>query len=146
MLTGTTTRRAPETGAIEGVRTRMRPWGYAVLAAVEAGMAVAAAAGAVGLVGGGIDFGEPIHSRLPLGSYPLAGVALALLVAVPMGAAAVAAWRRDREAAKWAIVAGAVLVGWIAVEVAFIRTYSWMQPVCLAWGAAVLATGWRMRS
>lgn len=108
-------------------------------------MAVAAAAGAIGLAGRGIDFGEPISSRLPFHSYPFAGAALLATVAVPLAGAAVAAWRRHRCTTEWAVGAGAMLVSWIAVEAAVIRTYSWMQPVCAAWGLGVIELGLRVR-
>jgi hypothetical protein len=40
------------------------------------------------------------------------------------------------------VTAGLALVGWIVVEVAFIRTFSWMQPVCAAYGALLAGLGW----
>ena len=118
-------------------RTReLRP--ASVLAGV---MAVAAAAGAVGLWAGGIDFGEEVTARLPWGSTLLAGTALLLVVAVPMGLAAVAAWRAAPRAPELLVVAGLLLVAWIAVELAFIRSLSWLQPVCLVWGLVVALWG-----
>jgi hypothetical protein len=108
-------------------------------------MAISAAAGAVGLAGGGIDFGEPITSRLPFHSYPLAGAALLLSVAVPMGVAAVAAAREHPRAGTIALTSGALLIGWIVVQLAVIRTYVWLQPACIAWGLTVMALGWRLR-
>ena len=112
--------------------------------AVVAGvMAVAGAAGAVGLWGGGIDFGDEITARLPWGSTVLAGTALFLVVAVPMGLAAVAAWRGHPRAPELMVAAGLLLVAWILVEVAFIRSFAWLQPICAAWGLAVALLGRR---
>lgn len=115
----------------------------ATLAAV---MAVGAAAGTLGLWSGSIDFGEEITARLPWGSALVAGAALLVVVAVPMAVAAVTAWRGDPRAPQLLLVAGVLLVGWIVVEVAFIRSFSWLQPVCAAWGALVAVLGLRDRA
>jgi len=124
------------------VPRRSRHRGIAVVTGL---MAVAGYAGALGLVGGGIDLGEPITSRLPLHSPILGGIALLSIVAVPMTAASIATWRGTAHADQLAIVAGLALLGWIAVELAFIRSFSWLQPVCAAYGFAVAVTGWRAR-
>lgn len=114
-------------------------------AALAAVMAVGAAAGTIGLWSGSVDFGEEITARLPWGSPLLAGAALLLVVAVPMAVAAVTSWRGDPRAPQRLLVAGLLLVGWIVVEVAFIRSFSWLQPVCAAWGALVAVLGLRDR-
>jgi membrane associated rhomboid family serine protease len=108
-------------------------------------MCVAATAGVVGLARGSIDFGPEITARLPAASPVLGAVALGVVVALPMGAAAVAGWRRSPRTADLAILAGTALVGWIAVEVAFIRSFSWLQPACAVYGGVVLALGLLLR-
>lgn len=114
--------------------------------AVLAGaMALAGAAGGVGLVGGGIDFGDfttQIMDRIPWHSGVLAGSALLVTVTVPMSAVVAAALRRSRRQGILAVAAGLALVAWILVELAFIRTYSWMQPFCTVYGAVLAALGW----
>ena len=111
------------------------------VALVCAGMSLAAVSGVVGLAGGGIDFGPTITGRLPWHSPALAAVALGLVVAAPMGTAAVLGWRRSPRTPDAAILAGLALIGWIVVETAVIRTVSWLQPVCLAYGGVVLTLG-----
>ena len=65
-------------------RPPVRRAGLAGFAALNA---VAAWAGAVGLAAGGIDFGDHTNDRLPFDSLVLAGIALAVIVAVaPHGA------------------------------------------------------------
>jgi hypothetical protein len=108
-------------------------------------MCLAAVGGVVGLAGGSIDLGPEITSRIPAGSPVLAAVALAVAVALPMGAAAVAGWRRSPWTADLAVVAGAALIGWVVVEVAVIRAFSWLQPACAVYGAVVLALGALLR-
>jgi hypothetical protein len=70
---------------------------------------------------------------------------LLLVVAVPMTAAATAAVMRVPRGPDALVVAGLLLVGWIAVQVPVVRVFSWLQPVCLAAGALVVLLGWRAR-
>jgi hypothetical protein len=115
------------------------------LTTLTALVAVWAYAGAVGIIGGGIDFGPTVNDRLPWQSTALAGVALLLGVAVPMTLAAVAVWRGTPHAASAAVLAGLMLVGWIVVQLAVIRTFSWLQPVCVLLGLAVVYLATRVR-
>lgn len=106
-------------------------------------IAVNAYAGMVGLITGGIDFGQDVNARLPFGSTVFAGIALALVVGVPMTVAAHLAGTDRPHFPGAAVLAGVLLVGWIAVEVAFIRSFSWLQPVCLVAGLVVAMAGVR---
>lgn len=123
-------------------RVRPSPRDVAVVCGL---MAVAAVAGVVGLAGGGMDLGRTLTARIPGASPVLGAVALGLVVALPMGATAVAGWQRSPWTADLAILAGAALIGWIAVEISFIRTFSWLQPVCAGYGAVVLALALLLR-
>jgi hypothetical protein len=113
--------------------------GTAVLTGI---IALSAYAGVVGLVGGAISFGEVIDARLPFGSPFLAGIALLAFVAAPMTAAAVASVRDLRHADELVFSAGLLLVAWIAVELAFIKSYSWFHPTYLVLAVVVLLCGW----
>src|SRR4051812_29083671 len=88
--------------------------------AISAANSLAALGGAVGLVAGWLSLHE-LTDRLPLDSPVLGGVALGLLVAVPQGVAAVTAVRHPPVAATASVVVGLGLVGWIGLEVAFLR-------------------------
>jgi hypothetical protein len=114
------------------------------LAVTAAGMAVAAWAGAIGLATGLLDLIAPIEHRLPFSSPVFGGVALALIVAVPCTATAWFAWRGDERAARVGEVAGWLLIAWIAVEVAFIRSFSVLQPICTGVGMLIVALGKRV--
>jgi hypothetical protein len=116
-----------------------------VTSAVLTGViALSGYAGVVGLLGGGISFGATIDARLPFGSLFLAGLALLAIVAVPMTVASVAAGRGMRYGADIVFGAGLVLVAWIAVELAFIKAYSWFHPTYLVAAVVVLGLGWVM--
>jgi drug/metabolite transporter (DMT)-like permease len=108
-------------------------------------MSAAAAAGVVGLAGHGIDLGPTITRRLPFQSQVIGGTALGGIVAVPMAAAAVAGWRRAPRSGDLAVLAGTALAGWIVGQVAIIRTFSWLQPVCFGYGVAVAGAGLALR-
>jgi hypothetical protein len=116
-----------------------------VTAAVVTGaIALSGYAGVVGLLGGGISFGDTIDARLPFGSLFLAGLALLAIVAVPMTVASVAAGRGMRYGADIVFGAGLLLVAWIAVELAFIKAYSWFHPTYLVAAIVVLGLSWLM--
>ena len=66
------------------VPNRRWPW----LGAVCAGVSINAFGGAIGLASGAIDLGADAQARLPMSSGGLAGLALVLVVGVPMGMAA----------------------------------------------------------
>jgi hypothetical protein len=71
----------------------------------------------------------------------LASFAGLIAVSAYGGAAALATGAAHAPGA--AIVAGTLLVGWIIVELAFIRTLRWLQPAMAA--AGVLVSGLRPR-
>ena len=73
------------------------------------------------------------------------GVALFAVVAVPMLGAAALALLGSRRAAGAAMAAGALLVGWILVQLAVIGPRMALQAVMLGMGVAVAAAGWWWR-
>jgi hypothetical protein len=113
-------------------------------AVVTGAIALSGYAGVVGLLGGGLSFGDTINARLPFGSLFLAGLALLAIVAVPMTVASVAAGRGLRHGPDIVFGAGILLVAWIAVELAFIKAYSWFHPTYLVAAIVVLGLGWLM--
>ncbi len=119
-----------------------RATGTAVFAAV---VAVSAWAGALGLVTGTLDLGAKLEQRLPFHSPVLGGGALAVIVGLPTTVVAILARRHDARAGASAVVAGALLVGWIVVEVAFIREFSFLQPCYAVIGVVFIAIGRRAR-
>jgi tellurite resistance protein TehA-like permease len=121
----------------ERARGPRRPW----LALGTGVLALSAVVGAGGMATGTLDLGDEITARLPFDSTPLAGAALLLVVAVPMAVVSALAVRRSSTTDLAALVAGVLLIGWIFLEVAVIRSFSWLQPTLLAAGVAVALAG-----
>ncbi|HVC69101.1 MAG TPA: hypothetical protein VNC61_02435 [Acidimicrobiales bacterium] len=113
------------------------------LALVGGIVAASAVAGAVGLATGSIDLGTTIKNRLPFGSPVFAGMALTGIVGMPMAVAAVQGWRETRRSSALTTMAGGLLMGWIVVELAVIRVFSPLQPICFPAGAGVAFPGLR---
>jgi hypothetical protein len=90
-----------------------------------------------------IDLGSVINARLPFESPQFAGGALFVVVGLPMATAAFAAWRGSRRDDLWAASAGALLMGWIVVEIGVIQSFSWLQPTLFAFGAGIAFAAYR---
>ncbi|MEV3936807.1 hypothetical protein AB0K52_12625 [Glycomyces sp. NPDC049804] len=105
---------------------------------------VTAAFGAVGLTFGWLSLGATVTSRLPWESTVVAGIALGAIVAVPNAALAAAALRGSAYCGPLSILAGVLVVGWIVVEVAFIREFSLFQPFYAALGLSQVWLGRRI--
>ena len=112
-----------------------------LLAGTAAFVAIGAYAGAAGLAVGFLDMGDRLNGRLPMQSPVLGGIALLVIVAVPFTELARRAWTGDPQTELSALVAGGLMVGWIAVEVAFIREFSVLQVVYGAFGLAFMIIG-----
>jgi hypothetical protein len=113
------------------------------IAAVNAALAWS---GAVGLVSGGLSFGSELDHRLPWDSRVVAGLALAMVVAIPLSALAWLAATDNPRTGLAAAVAGAALVAWIALQVAVLRTLSLFHPTYLAIGLWLVALGMHLRA
>jgi hypothetical protein len=122
-------------------RRRPGPATFAALAAYAGLIAFSAYAGAAGLATGALDMGATINQRLPFRSPVVGGVALALVVGLPMTVVAVRSVQRARNIGTAATVAGVVLVAWIVTELAFILEVSWLQLLFLAVGASFAVIG-----
>ena len=122
------------------VPDRRWPW----LGAVCAGVSINAFGGAFGLASGAIDLGADAQARLPMSSAGLAGLALVLVVGVPMGMAAASAFAGGGKSGPRAHMAGVLLVAWVAIQPAVIGETSWLQAFFGVIGVFVALRGWRM--
>jgi hypothetical protein len=82
--------------------------------------------------------GSPFHD------YFLPGLVLFFVVGGAMGVAAIALLTGTRIARSAALVAGAIVLAWILVQVSIIGYVSWMQPVTAIGGVVVLLLAWRL--
>ena len=118
-----------------------RRLGLALYAAL---VAVSAWGGVFGLATGVLDMGHELNHRLPFHSPVFGALGLATFVGFPATALARLAARGNPRIGATAVFAGAVLIGWIAVELAFIRQLSWLQPVYVIVGATFVVIGRRV--
>ena len=84
--------------------------------------------------------------RSPFRSYLVPGIVLFTVVG---GTQALAAWaeiRRWPRAGRLSVVAGVVLAGWIAVQVAMIGLGHPMQPILFVVGVVIAGLGWWRRT
>jgi len=82
----------------------------------------------------------------PFTDYFIPGLILFTVVGGAFLFAAISALARFRVARTSAFAAGAVVLGWIAVQVAIIGYVSWMQPVTTVAGLVVLVLAWLLPS
>lgn len=115
---------------------RSRTW--TVVASLTGFMAVWAYAGGAGLISGVVDLGATVDHRLPFHSPVFAGIALIVVLAIPM---TVAAWWAGRAPEETAILAGLIILCWIIVEIAIIRVFNGLQAFCLAYGIGLIVLG-----
>jgi peptidoglycan/LPS O-acetylase OafA/YrhL len=89
---------------------------------------------------------EATLARSPFQSYLVPGIVLFTVVGGTQALAAWAEMRRWPRAGWLSVVAGVVLAGWIAVQVAMIGLGHPMQPSLFVAGVVISGLGWRQRS
>jgi hypothetical protein len=119
-------------------RTHATHLARAVLVAVELLLGASAVYGAVGLLTGTLGMSDDWLAGTPFASWVVPGVALLLVVAVPMLGAAFLEVRGHPAAATASVAAGVLQVGWIAVQLLVMQRYFVLQPVVLLAAALLL--------
>ena len=119
-------------------------WSGGMLLGVLVVMALNAVGGGIGLATTGIGMPESWLEGLSVDTWVLPGLALLLLVGVPQAVTAWLVWSRHPWAPLAAVVAGVGLVLWIAVQLAVMQRYFFLQPVVAGAGVAeaALAVAW----
>jgi hypothetical protein len=129
--------------------TFLMRWTRLTLVITEAFVALSAfAAGAMFMVepsGRLMGMTAETLARSPFGSYLVPGIVLFVVVGGTLATAAWAEMRRWPRAGWLSVVAGVVLAGWIAVQVAMIGLGHPMQPSLLVVGVVIAWWGWRRR-
>ncbi|MCB9544189.1 MAG: hypothetical protein H6703_17300 [Myxococcales bacterium] len=116
----------------------------AALAALTLFVGLTALAGGVELITwprGNPDLGlDPTVLRhSPFTDFTLPGLILFAGVGLPNTLAGLAALRRHPRAAPLALIAGALITGWIVIEALLLRTFHPLQALYLTLGLATLA-------
>jgi hypothetical protein len=101
-----------------------------------------AVGGGAGLIVNGLGMPTSELHDTPFDSFLVPGLLLALVVGGGMLAAAVATWRRTRRAAEVTIGAGAIMLGWIAVETVMIDDGRPLQIAVALVALVTLGLGW----
>ena len=122
--------------------TTTRPVAWWLLVPLEVIIAVNAVYGGIGLMVNGMGMPGDWLDGTPFDSWTLPGVLLVATVAVPMSVAAVGELAGSRLAYLASVVAGLVLIGWIAAEVLVLRQYFFLQPVLGVAGILVVGLAW----
>jgi hypothetical protein len=125
---------AAEHGIVSG-RTQ------SLLAALTGLIATFGYAGALGLMTGSVDLGAAENARLPLHSPVLAGLAEALIVAVPMTVVTRLAVRGDVRTGRAAVVAGALLIVWVVIGITVLHEFTWLDAFLAVAGLVVVLVG-----
>lgn len=110
------------------------------LGALEALIAVSAAGGAVYGLSGAPGVNTSWLDGSPFSSYVIPSLVLLVAIGGSAALAFLALITRSRRAPMLAVVAGVILVGWIALEVIWIP-FSPLQPACLVAGIGMVALG-----
>ena len=97
--------------------------------------------GSVGLTSGLLPVDDTMAARLPFESPVFGGLALAVVVAVPTTMVARLSYRRHARARDAAALAGLLLLGWIVVELAVVRQFSFLQLLYAVVGAGLVGLG-----
>lgn len=80
--------------------------------------------------------GSPFHD------YFVPSLVLFVVIGGALLTGAIAVLRGSAHARTLALLAGAILLGWLGVQVAIIGYVSWMQPVTAAVALVILALAW----
>jgi hypothetical protein len=115
------------------------------LGGLEALVAISAAGGAAYGLSGAPGVKTSWLDGSPFSSYVIPSIVLLAAVGGSAALAFAALAMRSRRASALGVAAGAILVGWIAVEVIWIP-FSPLQPACLVAGIAMIALGRMIRT
>lgn len=121
-------------------RRRVEPWGVSrlVLLGLQVFVGLGAYVGGYRLVTDGFGMSPTLLAGTPFSDWVWPGVALLAWVAVPMTVAAGLELAGSRKAFLASAGAGALLAGWIVVQLSVIGVESVLQLVMLAAGLAMV--------
>jgi hypothetical protein len=80
----------------------------------------------------------------PFSDYVVPSLFLGIVVGGAFAIASIAVAARRASARTLALAAGAIVLAWLAAQLAIIGYVSWMQPVTAATGLLILVLAWTM--
>ena len=80
----------------------------------------------------------------PFSDYTVPSLVLLIMVGGSLLVATAAVFARSRVARACALLAGAIVLIWIAVQVTIIGYVSWMQPATVIGGVLILLLAWAL--
>jgi hypothetical protein len=92
--------------------------------------------------GSGMGFSPELLEGTPFPNYLLPGVFLFAVNGVASLVGGVLSLVRQRYAGAVAMALGALLIGWIVVQVALIGLVHWLQPLYFGLGVVEVVLGW----
>lgn len=107
--------------------------------------ALNAVAGGIGLLANGLGVPREQLDGTPFASFTTPAMLLAVVVGGSMLTAAVSAWQRVTWAGSVAMVAGAVMLGWIAIEAVMIEDGRVLQIVVAVLSVVTIAFGYGLQ-
>lgn len=113
--------------------------------AVTGFSALNAVAGGIGLLVDGLGVPREQLDGTPFASFTIPALLLAVVVGGSMLTAAVSAWQRVPWAGSVTMVAGAVMLGWIAIEAVMIDDGRPLQIVVGLFSVVTILLGYGMR-
>jgi hypothetical protein len=116
-------------------------WRWALIA-LELLIAANGYYGGLGLIRGGMGMPEEWLVGTPFDSWVLPGIALLLVIAVPMTVAAAAEITRARWAYPMSVAVGVVQILWIVAQVVILRQYFFLQPTLFVLGGLIVLLAW----
>jgi len=108
-----------------------------ILIVVEILLALNAIGGGIYGLRGAPEVPRALLQHTPFESYVIPGLFLLIVVGGAMVTAAATVLLRPRRGAWASLIAGAILILWIIVQVAMIGYLSWLQPICLVLGILI---------
>ena len=126
--------------------SRSSRWVRGVLIAVTGFSAFSAVGGGIGLLVNGLGIPESQLENTPFDSFIVPGLLLAFVVGGSMATATISAWQRVPWAGDVAIVAGAIMLGWIAVESVMITDGRPLQVTVGVLSLLTIALGYLLRN
>jgi hypothetical protein len=81
----------------------------------------------------------------PFSNFLIPGIVLMTMVGMVNCMAAWLMIRRHRARYNWAVLGGAMIGGWIVVQIIMIQSFSWLQFVYLGTGLLIVLTAWQLK-